>query len=295
MARNLRVMIRNGPTMAFTLFQPVIWMVLFAQNFERLADYPEFAQLGYSSYLTFFVPSVMVLTVLNSATLSGMSMVADMNSGVLAKFVISPISRSSILLGRVFADGVSMVGQVLVVLAVAYLMGAEAATGLGGVVTVLALTVLLGMCAAIFSNFVALHTGNAQLTMLIGAVSAVPLLLLSPAFFPEQLQTAWLRTVENFNPVAYVITAGQNLLNLELRGGQLLATLGVLALTGLLFSLATIREFRRATSGTGRPQSAGLMGLLMKLHQMRAGHGRPAQQPSLAAAGSTAGSADASG
>jgi ABC-2 type transport system permease protein len=262
MMRNLRVAVRNLPALVFTVFQPVLWMALFSQNFKQLADVASFRELGYTSYLAFFVPSILVLTVLNASTVSGISMVTDMNAGVLDKFLISPISRSSILAGRLLADAIAMVVQCLVVLAIAFAMGANVEAGFGGVMAVLGLTILLGMCTATFSNFIALRTRNAQLTMIIGGISTLPLLLLSPAFFPEQLQAGWLRGVEKVNPVAYVVRSGQDLMNVGPRWGQLLSTLGVLALTGLLCFMGTIRAFRRATGGSGGPAGGGLMARL---------------------------------
>jgi ABC-type multidrug transport system permease subunit len=111
------------------------------------------------------------------------------------------------------------------------------------------LTLLLGSCTAAFSNYVALRTRNAQLTMVIGGISTLPLLLLAPAFLPEQFQTGWLRTAEKINPVAYVVTSSQNLMNLGYQRGQLLACTGVLALTALLTYSAAIRAFRQAMNG----------------------------------------------
>jgi ABC-2 type transport system permease protein len=67
--------------LAFTVLQPVVWMALFAQNFTQLADTPTFRRLGFTSYLSFFVPSILVLTVLNAFTLSGVSMITDVNTG----------------------------------------------------------------------------------------------------------------------------------------------------------------------------------------------------------------------
>jgi ABC-2 type transport system permease protein len=64
--RNLKVTRRNRPALAFTVLQPVIWMALFAENFKQLANDSSFRDLGYTSYLSFFVPSILVLTVLNA-------------------------------------------------------------------------------------------------------------------------------------------------------------------------------------------------------------------------------------
>lgn len=93
--RNLVVIARNRAALAFTILQPILWMALFSQNFRGLADVSLFRSLGYVRYLDFLVPSILVLTVLNASSLSGISMVTDINAGVMDKFAISPIPRSS--------------------------------------------------------------------------------------------------------------------------------------------------------------------------------------------------------
>jgi ABC-2 type transport system permease protein len=255
MVRNLKVAARNPMSLLFTLIQPIVWMILFTQNVKMVGSLAVFRHLGYSSYLAFFIPSVMALTVLNSSARSGISMITDVNTGVMDKYLISPIRRSSILLGRVLADAIAMAVQCLIVLAIAFAMGASTKIGVGGVAAAFGLTILLGICAAAFCDFVALRSRNVQITMMISAFAAFPLLLISPAFFPTQLQPTWLQWVGKFNPVAYVITSGQDLMNVGVRWGQLMATLGVIALTGLVCFTASIRAFRRATSGSGRRHS----------------------------------------
>jgi ABC-2 type transport system permease protein len=255
--RNLVVISRNRAALMFTIFQPILWMALFSQNFRRIADFAQFRELGYTSYLSFFLPSIMVLTVLNGSALSGISTITDINAGVMDKFAISPIRRSSILLGRILADVIAMAAQCLVVIAIAFAMGARVKTGVAGVALTLLLTLILGSCTASFSDYIALRTRNAQLTMVVSGISTLPLLLLAPAFFPEELQTGWLKTAEKFNPVAYVIDSGQHLLNVGYDGKQLAACFGVLALAALLSFSATIRAFRRATDGSVTAPSTG--------------------------------------
>jgi ABC-2 type transport system permease protein len=246
--RNLVVIGRNRAALAFTILQPILWMALFSQNFRGLAGTELFQSLGYARYLDFLVPSMLILTVLNASALSGISTVTDINVGVMDKVAISPIPRSSMLLGRILADVIAMAAQCSVILATAFAMGAQARTGVPGVAITVLLTLLLGSCAAALSDYIALRTRNAQLTMVISGISTLPLLLLAPAFVPRQLQTGWLTTAEKLNPVAYVVTAGQDLMNLGYHRDQLLACTGVLALTAVLSYSAAIRAFRHAVN-----------------------------------------------
>ena len=94
--RNLRKLVRVPMMLFFSLFQPLLWLLLFTQIFKRLGEFPQFQQEGFDSYLMFFAPSVLTMTVLTSAFQSGMGMVTDLEVGMLDKFLISPIRRSSV-------------------------------------------------------------------------------------------------------------------------------------------------------------------------------------------------------
>jgi ABC-2 type transport system permease protein len=81
--RNLKKIVRVPMMLFFSLFQPMLWLVLFTQIFKRLGDFPQFQSQGYDSYLMFFAPSVLTMTVLTSSFQSGMGMVADLELGML--------------------------------------------------------------------------------------------------------------------------------------------------------------------------------------------------------------------
>lgn len=247
-ARNLKKVVRVPMLLFFSLFQPMLFLVLFTQVFQRLGETPMFRVLGYDSYLMFFAPTVLTLTALNSAFQSGMGMVTDIDAGMLDKFLISPIRRSSVLVGKVIADAARMVLQGLIIFAVAYAMGARVATGLFGIAVMLGLVALFGIAWAGLSNIVALRTKNAELTMMIGILLTFPLLFLSTGMMPPGLLPDWLDTVARFNPVSYVIDANRAFMNFGYDWGQAAKTLAVIALVGALTLSGATRAFRRATT-----------------------------------------------
>src|SRR2546422_9037109 len=61
--RNLKKIVRVPMMLFFSLFQPMLWLVLFTQIFKKLGDFPQFHAQGYSSYLMFFAPSLLTMTV----------------------------------------------------------------------------------------------------------------------------------------------------------------------------------------------------------------------------------------
>jgi ABC-2 type transport system permease protein len=247
-ARNLKKLLRVPMLLFFSLFQPMLFLVLFSQIFQRLGNTPMFQALGFESYLMFFAPSVLVLTALNSAFQSGMGMVTDIDSGMLDKFLISPIRRSSVLFGKVITDAARIMLQGLIVFLVAFAMGARVETGLPGMVLMLLIVALFGVAWAGLSNIIALRTRNAEMTMMIGILLTFPLLFMSTAMMPPGLLPSWLDTVAKFNPVSYVIDATREFMNFGYDWTQVAQTLGVIAVVGLLTMTGAVRAFRKATT-----------------------------------------------
>lgn len=246
--RNLKKLLRVPMMLFFSLFQPLLWLLLFTQIFQRLGSFPQFQAEGYDSYLMFFAPSVLTMTVLTSAFQSGMGMVTDLETGMLDKFLISPIHRSSVLIGKVMADGFRMILQGAMVLVVALIMGARIKTGIPGMLIMLVVAALFGIVWAGLSNIVALKTRNAEMTMMIGILLTFPIIFLSTAMMPEGLLPGWLETVGRFNPITYVINATRELMNFGYDWSQVGLALGVIAGVGLFTLTGATRAFRKATS-----------------------------------------------
>jgi ABC-2 type transport system permease protein len=246
-ARNLLKSVRTPMLLVASLLQPLLWLIMFSQTFRRLADTSQFQSLGYDSYLAFLVPGMVVLSVLFAALQSGLATVADIDSGMFDKLLVSPIGRSSILLGRVLADTLAILVQATVVLTVGLLLGAGVATGVPGALALLGLVTLFGLVWVSLTNLVALRSRNAEATMVAGLLITLPALFLSPAFFPLSLQPGWLRAIAKANPASYVIETGQQLTSLGNHWQQDLNTLLALAIAGLLLIPGAIFAFRAAT------------------------------------------------
>lgn len=245
--RNLAKKVRTPMLLTVSLFQPIIWLVLFSETFRGLANTEQFRSLGYDSYLDFFVPSMIVLSVLFSALQSGMATVTDIDTGMMDKFATSPIRRVTILGGRIWADGIAMIAQELIVLLVAFAMGARIESGWTGGLLLVVLATVFGLIWAALSNLIALRTRNAELTMVVGLFLTLPVLFLSSAFYPLTLQPGWLQVISHANPAAYVITAGQQLMSAGVSETGILRAVVALGVAGLLLVPAAVRSFRLTT------------------------------------------------
>jgi len=243
--RNLIKSVRVPILLFMSLFQPLLFLVLFSQIFSSLANLPGFP---YDSYLQFLVPAIIAMTALSSAFQSGLGTVADIEDGMLDKLLIAPIHRVSIMAGRILSDGVRIVAQASIVILAAFAMGARYRTGILGIIMMIFLASIFGMAWAGLSNIVALRTQNAEVTMVIGIVLLFPILFLSTGFMPAALLPDWLDTVARFNPLTYLIDAERALVNDGWKWALILQSIGVTLLLGAVTLTGATRAFRKAIS-----------------------------------------------
>ena len=121
--RHTRVLLRQPWFVAITLVQPIIWLLLFGALFRSVTEIPGFA--GGGSYLDYLVPGVVIMTALMSSGWSGMGIIEDMDRGLVDRFLASPVHRSSMIVGRISYEALSLIIQASIIGGLAWVMGAE--------------------------------------------------------------------------------------------------------------------------------------------------------------------------
>jgi ABC-2 type transport system permease protein len=204
--RDLLRLWRQPWFIAIVLVQPIIWLLLFGALFQRVVDIPGFAGGDYKQYL---VPGVLIMTAFFSSGWNGMSTIEDLDRGVTDRFLVSPVGRLALILGRVGQNLVQVLLQSVVIVALALAIGVSFAGGVLGVGVLLVIAGLLGTAFAALSNALALVARKEE--SLIGAVTflQLPLVFLSTAFMQPSLMPSWIGTVADFNPVDWAIVAGR--------------------------------------------------------------------------------------
>jgi ABC-2 type transport system permease protein len=219
--RSLKKLTRNPMLLFFSLFMPLIWLVLFSQTFgtifQRGAAAPGAPVLAYD-YVAVMLPGIAVMTAIQSAAQSGFGMVADFETGFMDKFFVAPIRRGSVLLGKLVADGLRMAGQSAIVLVIAYVLSLAVgwripfATGVPGGLLIVAMSAGFGIAFSGLSNAVALKTKNTEATMMVSFTLTFPLLFMSTAMMPKALLPKWVQDFSAVNPVSYVADASRALI-----------------------------------------------------------------------------------
>ena len=139
--RYLRVIMRQPAFLGITLVQPVIWLLLFGALFKAVAHIPGFHG---GSYLDFLTPGVVVMLAVSFAGWTGMGFIEDINGGVMDRVLATPVWRGALNAGSVIYAVITIVIQTLVIVGLALALGADFANGVGGVLLLLAVAALLG-------------------------------------------------------------------------------------------------------------------------------------------------------
>ena len=243
--RHLRTQLRMRVFIVINLIQPIIWLVLFTQVFQSLSS--SFAGLpgvGEISYLQFFAPGVVVMTVLFGSAWAGMGMLYDIDMGILSKMLATPVTRVSIIASRVVASMAILVVQALIIFTIAVIMGVDIVTGVPGVLLSIVLICLLGLGFAAFSNGLALLFRRPEPMMGVINFIALPTVFLSSTMMPSQLLPGWLDTVRHFNPVDYAVVGVRGLVLTGYVWSDLwhaLLVLGAWATAGIIFGTLMFR------------------------------------------------------
>ena len=207
--RSVLAMLRQPQVIAPAMLFPLFFCALNSAAFDRITDaQPEFAQ-QFDSFLTFMLPATMLQGVLFGSIQSGAEMANDIQLGFFDRLVASPVSRVSIIVGRVAGAAVLGAVQALFFIAVLTLFGASVAN-VGAVAVFVVTAALLAMGLGGFGVVMGIRTGSAEAVQ--GSFPLVFVLLFtSSAFFPKELMSGWYKTVATYNPLSFVIDSLRDL------------------------------------------------------------------------------------
>ena len=199
--RTWRRVWRRPVTLAFSFAQPLLWMSFFGFLMHRfpLGDLPQDV-----SYLTFLLPGICALTLMQGSSQSGIGLVRDFQRGFLQRMLMTPAPRSLIHLGRLVAEVSRMHGQALVVALLGVVVGARMQLSPGSLALALAASVCFAVAFSSLSSIVALRARAPEPVGTFVQLVNMPLLFTSTALVPQKQMPEWLAALSTFNPLTLV-------------------------------------------------------------------------------------------
>ncbi len=200
--RMVRRTLRARSRLLGGLLMPLFFLFFMGHGFTGVG----FAHGSQGGYLGFLTPGILAMSLLFSSTYVGLSVVWDRKFGFLREILVSPVSRLSMVVGRM-AGGVTLsVGQAGLIFLGALALGAPAPSASGALIA-------LSAAIAVSGTFIALGLAAASWLEDPQGFSAVmnfvifPMYFASGAMYPVSRLPAAVRYLAYFDPLYYGVDA----------------------------------------------------------------------------------------
>jgi ABC-2 type transport system permease protein len=197
--REMTRFVRAKSRVIGTLGMPLFFMIFLGFGFSR-AQVPNLPP-GVS-YIEYLVPGIIGMTLLFSSTFAGISVLWDREFGFLKEIMVAPVSRVSIVLGRIAGGSTTSLLQGAAILLLSVPLGFS----LRGVLPVLGAVLFMVLISVTFLSLGLVFASNMKdihgFNMITNFV-VFPLFLLSGALFPIGNLPPAVRAFAYGNPLTY--------------------------------------------------------------------------------------------
>jgi len=243
--REVKRLLRARSRIIGSLAMPLFFLAFMGLGFNRMAV-PGLAGGGSPgtagpvrslSYLRFLVPGIIGMSMLFTSTFAGLSVLWDREFGFLKEIMVAPVSRVSLVLGRIAGGTTTTLCQGLLLLAVSIALGFRPAAW-PGLILALVFMFLIAVTFIGLGLVFASNMKDMQGFSIIMNFIMFPLLFLSGALYPMKNLPGWLRPLSYADPLTYGID------------GMRAALLGV-SMFSAIFNLAVLAGFSLVMVGLG--------------------------------------------
>lgn len=219
MTRELRPAARDPFTVAFSLTQPLILLALFG---PLLRDVPGME----GQVWNWFVPGVLAMIAIFGTSMVGSNLLQEMQQGSHERMLVTPLRRSSLLIGRAWKEMIPLAAQAVVIILVALPLGLDL-NPLGAAVGIVILGIFgIGLGALSYALAIAVRQQD-WVFWTVQQTLMFPMLILSGTMLPLDNAPGWMRFLAGINPLRHVVDTERALFMGDFGGTQLLT--GVVA------------------------------------------------------------------
>ena len=245
--RELLRFVQDRPRMVSSFSMPLIFLIIFGAGFGRLIG----QMMPGVDYVQFMYPGIIAMTVLMTSVMSGISIVWDREFGFLKEVLVSPLSRSGVLVGKAVGAATIAIIQGAIMLVLAPIVNVP--INLGTVLALLPLLLILSLALSGLGLLIGARMRSQQGFQIVMQLVIFPMMFLSGIFFPVSGVATWLEVLSKLNPVTYGIDAiRQVFLGTEVAGVTVFGhTMGivdsaiVVSMAGVVFLTTAIWAFNK--------------------------------------------------
>ena len=217
--RSLRHILRSPDTIITTAVMPIAFMLLFVYVFGSAIH------TGATSYIDYMLPGILLITIASGVAYTALRLFTDMSNGIFARFQSMPIARSGVLWAHVLTSLIAIGISLVIVVAVALLMGFRSSAGPVAWLAVAGILLLFTLAL----TWLAVIPGLTAKTAEGAGVFAYPLIFLpfvSSAFVPTDGMAAPVQWFAEHQPVTPIIDTVRDLFAGQPLGNEVWIALG---------------------------------------------------------------------
>jgi ABC-2 type transport system permease protein len=224
------------------MFIPIFFLVVNTGQAAEVFPSDSTGFLEGQGYGAFQLPITLLLAA--SFGMAALFLVEEIEGGYFDKLRAIPIPRTSIVMGRLVAEGVKGIFLSSVIVLLALPFGITIASGPLGFVLIILLSTFWGVVYAGFMQLIALKTRSAAATNS-GGLIFFPLLFLTPNFVPRDMLAEPMEVAATVNPVTYLMEALRSLILTDLDWGKILPGFAVVAVMGAIMLALNVRMIQK--------------------------------------------------
>jgi ABC-2 type transport system permease protein len=237
MVRELKPVFREPASVLFAMVQPLVFLGLFAPLLPKVES---------GSALQWFVPGIIAMTALMGASFTGANLTQEIVTGSHERLLVSPLNRSSLLVGRALKEVVPMLMQAAIIVAVVTPFSFE--LHVVGVLVCLAMLSLFSIGVGSLSFALALVSKDQEwLFWTVQQTLVFPILLLAGVLLPLDGAPGWLQTAADLNPLKYIVEAARHLFAGSYPADTVASGFAGAAVVAVLGLVVGLRAMRRSS------------------------------------------------
>jgi ABC-2 type transport system permease protein len=197
--RDVKRFLRTPSRIIGSLATPLLFLVFLGFGFSEAAIPGLPAGVDYIQYL---VPGIVGFSMLFGASFAGLAILSDQDVGFLKEILVAPVSRTSIVLGRIAGGSTTAMVQAILILVLSIPLGFEPASLLS-LPLALVFLVLIAITFVGFGIVLASQFSDSEGFSLIVQFVIFPLFFLSGAIFPISGLPGPVQYIAYINPLTY--------------------------------------------------------------------------------------------
>jgi ABC-2 type transport system permease protein len=196
-------------------------------------------------YLQFFLPGIMVTSVVMITMYTGVGLNTDIEKGVFDRFRTLPVWRPAALVGMIFGDVLRYVLAATTIMVVGLILGFRPEGGVMGVVAGIVLLVVFSFAFSWVWTMFGLFLRSEKSVMGVSMLVLFPLTFLSNVFVEPSTMPGWLQAFVEVNPITHLVAAIRSIMAGSWDMSAVMWTLTASALLVAVFGTLTMRLYNR--------------------------------------------------